>query len=68
MNQAIIDVGDPVRITAGTYKGAEGVVEDLMDECSAVRVHTKEGAAYSFLEHAVRIIKPKPVKAPLRRK
>jgi hypothetical protein len=60
MNQAQIDVGDAVRITAGPYKDAEGVVEDRQPECDAVRVHTKEGTAYGFLEAMMRL----PVKTP----
>jgi hypothetical protein len=72
MNQAKFDVGDPVKITAGTYKDAEGVVEDLLPECDAVRVHTKDGAVYGFLEGMVRIQKPrpmnsKPVRSPIRK-
>lgn len=59
MNQTNIDVGDAVRITAGPYAGAEGVVEDRQPECDVVRVHTKEGAAYSFLGDAVRLSKPR---------
>lgn len=67
MNQ-VIDVGDPVRITAGPYKDAEGIVEDLQPACDAVRIRTKEGTAYSFLEAAVRIPKPLNAKAPLRKR
>jgi hypothetical protein len=68
MNSAIIDVGDPVRVTAGPYKDAEGIVEDLQPECDAVRIHTSEGSAYAFLEDAVRIQKPRPPKAILRKR
>jgi ribosomal protein L24 len=50
--------GDPVRITAGTYKGAEGVVEDLQPECSAVRVHTKTGTVYGLLGMMEKIVTP----------
>lgn len=67
MNQAKFDVGDPVRITAGTYKDAEGVVEDLLPECDAVRVHTKSGSAYGFLEGMMRLPKPKPMRSPIRK-
>lgn len=56
--------GDPVRITAGIYKDAEGIVEDLQPECSAVRVHTKAGNVYAYLEHAVKIVKPMPNRRP----
>jgi hypothetical protein len=67
MNQAKFAVGDPVRITAGTYKDAEGVVEDLLPECDAVRIHTKDGAAYGFLEGVIPLPKPKPIRSPLRK-
>lgn len=67
MNQAIIDVGDAVRITSGPYMGAEGIVEDRQPECSTVRVHTKEGSAYCFIEDAVRLSKPRNTKAILKR-
>lgn len=67
MNQQI-DVGDPVRITAGPYTGAEGVVEDLQPECDAVRIHTKDGTAYSFLEATVRIPRALTAKSPIRKK
>lgn len=60
MNQAQFDVGDAVRITAGPYKDAEGVIEDRQPECDAVRIHTKDGTAYAFVENAVRL--PSPTK------
>lgn len=70
MNQAVLDVGDAVRITAGPYAGLEGVVEDRQPECDAVRIHTKEGAAYCFLGDAVRINKQRSLtgKSPLSKK
>lgn len=71
MTTAQFDVGDPVRITAGPYKDAEGIVEDRQPECDAVRIHTKEGAAYCFLEDVARIPKPvrmnKPMRSPIRK-
>jgi hypothetical protein len=60
MNQTKYAVGDPVKITAGTYAGAEGVIADLQPECDAVRLETKEGTAYSFLESMVPLPKPRP--------
>jgi transcription antitermination factor NusG len=70
MKQTSFAVGEPVRITAGTYKDAEGIIEDLQPECDAVRIHTKNGAAYAFLENMVRVAvpMPKPTKAVLSRK
>lgn len=59
MNQTNIDVGDAVRITAGPYSGLEGVVEDRQPSCDAVRISTKEGAAYCFVGGAVRLSKPR---------
>lgn len=59
MDQTKIDVGDTVRITAGPYKGLEGVVEDRQPECDTVRIHTKEGAAYCYVGEAVRVTKPR---------
>lgn len=59
MNQEKFAVGEPVRIVAGTYKDAEGVIEDLQPECDAVRIRAKQGAVYGFLEDLVRIPLPK---------
>lgn len=56
--------GDPVRVTSGVYEGAEGIVEDLQPECSAVRVHTKAGIVYAYLEAIAKIVKPMPVRKP----
>lgn len=69
MKSSLLVEGDPVRITSGVYAGAEGVIEDLQPECSAVRVHTKEGNVYAYLEHADKIVKPRPVRKtnPLRK-
>ena len=72
MNQAQFDVGDAVRITGGPYKDAEGVVEDRQPECDAVRIHTKDGTAYAFIENAVRLPRPtkaltKPMRSPIRK-
>lgn len=63
-----IDIGDPVRITGGPYTGSEGVVEDIQPECDAVRIRTKEGTAYSFLEAAVRIPRPLKAKTAIRKR
>jgi hypothetical protein len=68
MNQTNIDIGDTVRITSGPYNGFEGVVEDRQPECEAVRIHTREGAAYCFVGEAVRLSKPRPKVKPLLKK
>lgn len=56
--------GDPVRITSGVYEGAEGILEDLQPECSAVRIHTDKGNAYAYLETISKIVKPQPMRKP----
>ena len=50
--------GDPVRITSGVYAGSEGIIEDLQPECSAVRVHTKTGKVYGYLDSVEKILPP----------
>lgn len=62
--------GDPVRITSGAYAGAEGVIEDLQPECSAIRIHTQAGTAYGFLGMVEKIVTPmrmKPKANPLKK-
>jgi transcription antitermination factor NusG len=56
--------GDPVRITSGVYSNAEGIIEDLQTECSAVRVQTKTGNVYAYVEHISKIVKPMPTRKP----
>ncbi len=56
--------GDPVRIEDGVYAGAEGIIEDLQPECSAVRVHTKTGNVYAYLEAVRKIVKPIQTRKP----
>lgn len=58
MNQGKLAEGMPVRITGGTYKGAEGVIEDLDPECSAVRVRTKDAVAYAYTDAVTVLTKP----------
>lgn len=57
--------GDPVRVTSGVYAGAEGVIDDLKPECSAVRIHTKAGNVYAYVEAVDKIVKP--MRTPLRK-
>lgn len=68
MSQTKYAVGDPVKVTSGVYKDAEGVIADLMDECDAVRLETKEGAAYAYIEAMKPLPMPRPPKSSLRRK
>ena len=65
MSQSTYAVGDPVRISSGTYKDAEGVIEDLQPECDVVRIHTKEGSAYGFVQDLTRL--PVPSRTPPKR-
>ena len=59
MNQGKLAEGLPVRITQGTYKGAEGVIEDLDPEYSAVRIRTKDAdAAYAYADAVTILTKP----------
>lgn len=68
MNQTKYAVGDPVKVTSGTYTGAEGVIADIVPECDAVRLETKEGTAYAYVEGMAPLPVPRPPKVPLRRK
>lgn len=61
MNQASFKVGDPVRIAAGVYTNAEGVIEDIQPECDAVRVHGKNGTVYGFIEDLMPVQPPMPM-------
>jgi transcription antitermination factor NusG len=45
-----LEQGTPVKILSGPYRDAEGVIEDVQPECSAVRIETKEGRAYAMLD------------------
>lgn len=61
--------GDAVRVDSGVYAGAEGVIDDIQPECSAVRIHTKSGNVYAFLDAVSKVIKPMPVgKNPIRKR
>ena len=68
MKEAKFSEGDPVRVTSGVYEGAEGVVEDLQPECSAVRIRTKSGSAYGFIGMIDKIVKPMPMQKSVIRK
>ncbi len=57
MNTTLIE-GDPVRVTSGVYEGAEGIIEDLQPECSAIRIHTKAGNVYAILGTVEKIVPP----------
>lgn len=59
MSQPSFSVGDAVRITAGSYEDAEGIIEDLHPECDAVRVRAKSGAVYGFVESLMPLTKGK---------
>lgn len=50
--------GDPVRVTSGVYKNAEGIIEDLQTECSVMRIHTKAGNVYAMVGTVEKIMPP----------
>lgn len=60
--------GDAVKVTSGPYKDAEGVVADIIPACDAVRLETKEGTAYAFIECMKPLPMPRPPKGALRRR
>lgn len=68
MNQTKYAVGDPVKVTSGAFTGFEGVIADIVPECDAVRLETKEGTAYAYVEGMKPLPLPRPPKTPLRRK
>jgi len=46
-----LDIGMNVIVTSGIYKGAEGIVADIQEQCSVVRIRSKEGDnVYAMLE------------------
>jgi transcription antitermination factor NusG len=58
--------GDLVRVTSGVYKDAEGVVDDIIKECSVIRIHANEGIVFADAD-AVEVIPPVKTKALLKR-
>lgn len=50
MNKASYAVGDLVKVTSGIYADAVGVVDDIKEECSAVRIHAKDGMMYAYAD------------------
>ena len=55
MNSTPIREGDLVKVTYGPYNDAVGVVSDIMEECSVIRVHSKNGNVYAYAD-AVRVL------------
>lgn len=35
--------GDAVKVVSGIYKGAQGTVDDVQEECSVVRIRDSKG-------------------------
>ena len=75
MNSSELKAGVFVKVLAGPYKDTVGVIEDIQDECSAVRIGTREGNAFALLDDLKVLpsldedaVMPKPVRSPLRRK
>jgi transcription antitermination factor NusG len=54
MNKSYAE-GDLVRVTSGVYKDAEGVVDDITEECSVIRIHAKSGTVYADADAVERI-------------
>lgn len=50
MKKPSFAVGDLVKVTSGVYADAVGVVEDMQPECSAVRIHAKDGNVYAYTD------------------
>jgi ribosomal protein L24 len=55
--------GDHVRVSKGVYKDTEGAVEDVMPECSVLRLETPEGAAYAHADELQKVVPVQPSKA-----
>jgi hypothetical protein len=49
--------GDLVRVSKGIYKDVEGAVDDVMPECSVLRLETPEGAAYAHADELQKLNK-----------
>lgn len=64
MNTASFVVGDRVKVTSGIYTDAVGVVADMHPECSAVRIHAKDGNVYAYTDAVQKV--PEPVQATVR--
>jgi hypothetical protein len=62
MKTATYAVGDLVKVTSVIYADAVGVVDDIKDECSAVRIHAKDGNIYAYAD-AVQKMPVEPVRS-----
>lgn len=70
-----LEQGTFVKVLEGAFKDTVGVIEDVQDECSAVRIGTREGNAFAMID-AVKVLpyrdtdtQPmRAVRSPLRRK
>jgi len=51
--------GDLVKVTSGIYADAVGTVSDIQPECSAVRIHAKDGNVYAYAEAIQKLPEPK---------
>lgn len=67
MKQSDLKAGMLVKVLAGPYKDAEGVLEDIQPECSAVRIDTNEGTAFALLDD-LQVMPIKAARPPLRRR
>jgi hypothetical protein len=56
MNQVLeYAEGDLVKVTSGTYADAVGHVEDIMPECSVIRIHAKDGKIYADADAVLKV-------------
>lgn len=58
MRTSELSVGDRVLVTSGAYKGTEGDIEDLPDDCSVIRVQANAGLAYAYIGAVQKVIFP----------
>jgi transcription antitermination factor NusG len=58
MNKPSFAEGDLVKVTSGAFADAVGVVDDLRDDCTAVRIHAKDGPVYAFTDTVVKLPTP----------
>ena len=59
---------DLVKVTSGVYADAVGVVDDIKDECSVVRIHAKDGFIYAYTDAVTKMPHTSSGKHPLRKR
>jgi hypothetical protein len=58
MNSPDYAVGDLVKVTSGSYADAVGVVEDLPDECSVIRIQSNGDRLYAYKDAVTKLPSP----------